>query len=120
MSIAVEPKSINEFSTEEMLNAIKIIGQIYSENPKQAEEFAQKEIGLPMEALKPIIGTFKNLCLIRKIQTNATDGADKKMKLLTVPTPLFTAENAPWLDYQSYISHGTLLENASARTQSPT
>lgn len=100
LSIAVDSKSINEFSTEEMLNAIKIIGQIYSENPGQAEAFAQKEIGLPMNALKPIIETFKNLCFMRKIQVDTPDSADKKMKLMTTPALPFTAESTPWLNFK--------------------
>jgi hypothetical protein len=48
---------------------------------------------------------------MRKIQTNAIDGADEKMKQLTVATSLFTAERIPWLNYQSYISHDHLWDH---------
>lgn len=71
--IAIEPKSINDFSAQELLNAMHIIGQLYSENPLTAQEFAEKEIGLPSQTVKPLIETFKNLCFARRVQTNAID-----------------------------------------------
>jgi hypothetical protein len=77
LGIPTETKSIKEFSAEEMLHAVQIIGHVYSENPIQAETFAEKDVGLPTDALKPIIETFKNLCFTRNIQTNATDEVKK-------------------------------------------
>lgn len=100
LGLAVNPRSTSEFSAEELLTSIRIIGQIYSENPLQAETFAEKEMDLPRGALKPIIETFNILCMTKKIHTNASDEADKKMKLSIVPKPLLaTPETIPWIKY---------------------
>ena len=37
----------------------------------QAESLAVKDMGLPLETVKPIIATFKNLCFTSKMQTDA-------------------------------------------------
>lgn len=99
LGVAVEPKSISEFSAEEMLHAIQIIGHVYSENPIQAETFAEKDVGLPMDALKPIIETFKNLCFVRKVQTSATDEVHKKVQLLSIAAQLLSTEKMPLINY---------------------
>lgn len=77
--IAVEPKSINDFSSQEFLNVLNIIGQIYAENPLHAQEFAEKEIGLPSQTVKPIIETFKNLCFARRIHADHIDENKKTL-----------------------------------------
>lgn len=91
LGVQVRQKSIDDFSAQEVVDALGVMGHIYSENPEQAELFAQRDIGLPMDVLKPIIGTFKDLCFTRKIQTNATADVSKKDHHVSV-NDLFSTE----------------------------
>ena len=69
LGIPLTAKSIDDFSAEEIINAVKLIGHLYVENPVQAETFALKDLDLPLDAWKPVIETFKNLCFAREAQT---------------------------------------------------
>ena len=91
LEVPISAKRINEFSAEETLNAIQLIGHVYSENPIQAEVFAKQDVGIPEDFLKPVIETFRNLCLVRNVQTNATDEAHKIVK-----QRLITTNKLPW------------------------
>lgn len=106
--IVIEPKSINDFSSQELLNVIHIIGQLYSENPLQAQEFAEKEIGLPSQTVKPIIETFKNLCFAR-IHTNHID--ENKKTLHTILTEHLVGNEKVQLvdDKISFFNHSSLV-----------
>jgi hypothetical protein len=70
LGVLVEAKGAEEFSGKEVLEAIELIGNVYIENPIQAENLAVKDMGLPLETVKPIIATFRNLCSTSKMQTN--------------------------------------------------
>lgn len=70
LGVPLQPKTINEFSAEELIDGIQLIGHLYVENPREAEIFAVRNLGLPSDVLKPVIQTFRNLCSIRKMQTN--------------------------------------------------
>ena len=61
--IAPKPATIKDYSGEEILNLISMIGNLYSENPIQAEIAAEKDFRLPITIMKPIITTFKTLSL---------------------------------------------------------
>lgn len=80
LGIPFETKTIKDFSSEEIIDAIQVIGCMYAENPLQAETFGEKEVGLPFNALKPLIDTFKTLCFTREVQTNALADTQKKIK----------------------------------------
>lgn len=71
LGVPLRTKSINELSAEELVNAIQIVGHLYLENPSEAELFAVRDLGLPTDAVKPVIQTFRNLCFARKVQTSA-------------------------------------------------
>jgi hypothetical protein len=107
--IVIEPKSINDFSSQELLNVIHIIGQLYSENPLQAQEFAEKEIGLPSQTVKSIIETFKNLCFTRRIQTNHFD--ENKKTLHTILTEHLVGNEKVQVvdDKVSFFNHSSLV-----------
>jgi hypothetical protein len=77
-NVEILPKSLKEYSASEIIDFMKIMAQIYIENPVQAEDIAKQELELPPNAVKPIIETFKNLCSTEKIQTTATDYPAKK------------------------------------------
>jgi hypothetical protein len=79
LGVSLGEKTINEFSAEEMINAIQLIGHVYVENPMEAEAFAVKDLGLPADALKPVIQTFKNLCFTREVETTALADIHKKV-----------------------------------------
>jgi hypothetical protein len=81
LGLTLQPRAINELSAEELINAIQLVGHIYVENPAQAETLAVKEIGLPLDAVKPIITTFQNLCFAREMQTNTVTDLHPKVKL---------------------------------------
>jgi hypothetical protein len=70
LGLPPKPKTTNDLSAEDMINAMQLIGRIYVENPLQAETLAVKDIGLPADAVKPIIATFQNMCFTREMQTN--------------------------------------------------
>lgn len=85
LGIQLEAKAINDFSAEEMINAVQLIGHMYAENPVQAETFAANDLGLPVDALKPVIQTFKNLCFTKETQTTTLVDAHKNIALLAFP-----------------------------------
>jgi hypothetical protein len=91
LGVSLGAKAINEFSAEEMINAIQLIGHVYVENPMEAETFAVKDLGFPVDALKPVIQTFKNLCFAREVRTTALTDVHKKVDQRTV-----TAERLFW------------------------
>lgn len=62
-------RNLNELSSEEIVDAIRIVGHLYIENPTEAELFAERDLGLPTKALKPVIQTFKDLCIAKRVQT---------------------------------------------------
>lgn len=70
LEVFVEAKTVDELSGKELLDAIELIGNVYVENPLQAESLAVKDIGLSLNVVKPIIATFKNLCFTTKMQTD--------------------------------------------------
>jgi hypothetical protein len=69
--LPLRTKSLNELSAEELVDAIQIVGHLYIENPTEAELFAERDLGLPTGALKPVIQTFRDLCTARRVQTTA-------------------------------------------------
>jgi hypothetical protein len=71
LGVHVKERTINEFSGEEMINALQLIGHVYVENPIEAERFAVRDLGIPADVLEPIIQTFKNLCFTKEVQTAA-------------------------------------------------
>jgi hypothetical protein len=79
LGVPLEERTMNEFSGEEMINAIQLIGHVYVENPMEAETFAEKDLGLPSDVLKPIIQTFKSLCFTREMQTTAMADMHKRV-----------------------------------------
>ena len=97
LGIPVAPKAIDEFSAEEILNTIKLVGHVYSENPIQAETLALRDIGLPSNAVKPIVETFHNLCLTRKIQTSTTEG-EEKMRHHIIGMQTIALTRTHWID----------------------
>lgn len=79
LGIPLEAKNINEFSAGELIDGIQLIGHLYIENPREAEIFAVRNLGLPADALKPIIQTFRNLCFARRMQTDTFVDLNKTM-----------------------------------------
>lgn len=71
LGFSLAAKSISDFSAEEMINAVQLVGHLYAENPVQAETFALKDLDLPVDALKPVIETFQNLCFVKEAHTMA-------------------------------------------------
>lgn len=94
LGIPLEAKAINDFSAEEMINAVQLIGHMYAENPAQAETFALKDLDLPVDALKPVIQTFKNLCFTRETQTTTVFDVHKIIpEKVTLPVGLLLANS---------------------------
>lgn len=95
--IPVAPRSVNEFSAEEIINVVQLVGRVYSENPTQAQSMAENDIGLPANALKPLIQTFNDLCFARKIRATATDEPEMKSKPL-IASQLEATHKMQWID----------------------
>ena len=71
LGMPLRTKTISEFSSEELVDAIQLVGHLYTENPSEAELFAVRDLELPTDVLKPVMQTFRNLCFTRQIQTSA-------------------------------------------------
>ena len=71
LGVSLRTKTISEFSSEELVDAMQIVGRLYIENPSEAELFAVRDLGLPTDVLKPVLQTFRNLCFTRQVQTSA-------------------------------------------------
>lgn len=84
LGLPLRTKSISEFSVEELVDAIQIVGHLYIENPSEAEMFAARDLGLPIDVLKPVIQTFGNLCFARQVQTSAIGETHKVKQELSV------------------------------------
>ena len=105
LGLPLQPKATNELSAEELVNAVQLVGRIYVENPVQAETLAAKEIGLPLDAMKPIIATFQNLCFTREMQTNTIADFHGRTKPRTVSGEMLSLSGI----YRSFIAgEGTL------------
>jgi hypothetical protein len=76
--LPLRTKSLNELSAEELVDAIQIVGHLYIENPTEAELFAERDLGLTTQALKPVIQTFRDLCIARRVQTTAIAGTPEE------------------------------------------
>ncbi len=98
LGIFIEAKTVDDLSGKELLDAIELVGNVYAENPVQAELLAAKDIGLPVEAVKPIVATFKNLCFASKMQTNTI--VEPHIKLAQV---ILSAEVSPRSFYANAI-----------------
>jgi len=96
IGIQVAPKSVNEFSAEEIINAVQLVGHIYSENPAEAQLVAETDLGLPVNAIKPVIQTFSDLCFTRKIQATVSDETETRSKQLAPPQ--LAPIKMPWID----------------------
>jgi hypothetical protein len=112
LGLRLQPKVTNELSAEELINAIQLVGRIYVENPAQAETLAVKEIGLPLDAVKPIITTFQNLCFTREMQANTMADLHEKTKPPTVSAERLSLSGI----YESLIAgEGTLTRQVEDR-----
>jgi len=107
--LVVEPKATNELSADEVLNAIELLGNVYVENPAQVEALAVKDMGLPLETVKPIIATFRNLCSTSKMQTDMM--ADTHMKMQTVVSAEPSASNIYANVFKSFTQQTEILRN---------
>lgn len=86
-------KTISEFSAEELVDAIQIVGHLYIENPSEAELFAVRDLGFPADTLKPVIETFRNLCFARQAQTSAmTERKVEQESAIAIPKLFWPAE----------------------------
>lgn len=94
LGVSLRTKTINEFSAEELVDAIQIVGHLYIENPPEAELFAVRDLGLPTDVLKPVLQTFRNLCFTRQMQTSAMTEIPKVKQepVAAVVKPFWPAE----------------------------
>jgi len=99
LGLPVEPKSVTDLSGQELLSVIQLIGQVYVEDPLQAELLGSKDMNISPQVVKPILATFQNLAFAEKLQTNAINDSHAKAK-----PRLITAENPSWIGYTSYTS----------------
>ncbi len=111
LGVFIEAKNADELSGRELLDAMGIIGNVYVENPIQAESLAVKEMSLPLEAVKPIIAIFKNLCFTTKMQTNSI--AEPHVKQAQV---ILSAEVSP-RSYYADVFKSFSLQTDILRTQ---
>lgn len=77
LAVPLRAKTIHEMSPEEIADVIQTVGHLYVENPSEAELFAERDLSLPTNFLKPLIQTFRNLCSARQTQTSAMTEARK-------------------------------------------
>jgi len=94
LGLPVGPKMINEFSIQDILSMIQLMGHLYAEDPSQAEALGLRDMNLPVEVVKPIIWTFQNLAFTEKLETNAINDSHVKAK-----HRFATAENPAWTVY---------------------
>lgn len=71
LQIPLRQRLIKDFSTQELLESIRLTGDIYTENPTEAERFAKEDLNLPTETLRIILPIFRELSSIRKVKAEA-------------------------------------------------
>lgn len=77
LTVPFRAKTIHEMLPEEIVNVIQTVGQLYVENPSEAELFAERDLTLPEEFLKPLMQTFRKLCAVNRTQTSVMTEALK-------------------------------------------
>ncbi len=84
-----KPVAIKDYSGEELLNMISLIGDLYSEDPLQAETIAERDFGLPLNIFRPIIRTFKILTStkLEKVSVAAERGSEIQPPDFSGPNP---------------------------------
>lgn len=109
--LVMEPKPANELSGEELLRAMELIGNVYLENPNQAEALAVKDMGLSLETVKPIIATFQNLCSTSTMHTNSIIEPHVK------PAQIFVSAEAHWVSVYGDVFKSFIQQNEVPRNQ---
>lgn len=85
---------IEDLSSQQLLEALQLVGRIYVENPFEAEKFAKENFALPTEAWKQILETFKELSYAKEISI----GTEKTIDLSWLKSIKPTEERAPKSD----------------------
>ncbi len=94
LAVPFRAKTIHEMLPEEIADEIQTVGQLYLENPSEAELFAERDLSLPTEFLKQLMQTFRNLCSAKRTQTSAMT-ENRKIQGPTAATairPLWTVK----------------------------
>lgn len=68
LGIPLRQRSIKDLSAQELLEAIRLTGDIYAENPTEAQRFAIEDLGLPTKTLKTILPTFEELSYMKEVK----------------------------------------------------
>lgn len=71
LGISLRQRLIKDFSAQELLESIRLTGDIYAENPTEAERFAKDDLNLPTETLRIILPIFRELSSIKKVKAEA-------------------------------------------------
>jgi len=66
--IPLRERLIKDLSAQELLEAIRLVGDLYSENPSEAQRFAIEDLSLPTETLDTILPVFKELSYMKEVK----------------------------------------------------
>jgi hypothetical protein len=99
LGVAAAEKSVDELSPRELIDGLQILGHIYLESPQEAEAFAERDLGLPKQALEPMMQTFRDLCTLKRLRATAVDEFPELAKNL-----VFLTESNVWKESLPAIS----------------
>jgi len=88
LGVATAEKSVDELSPRELIDGLQILGHIYLESPQEAQTFAERNLGLPKQALEPMMQTFRDLCTLKRLRATVVDEFPERAKKLVFLTEL--------------------------------
>lgn len=92
LGVAMAERTVDELSPRELIDGLQILGHIYLESPQEAQAFAERNLGLPKQALEPMMQTFRDISTLKQLRATAVDEFPERAKKL-----LFLAElNDVW------------------------
>lgn len=91
LEMPLRKRPIADLSAQELLEAIRLIGSLYAENPTEAKRFAIEDLGIPLETLETILPTFKELSYMKEVEV-ATKTSESAWPKGEIPTNEYFAE----------------------------